>query len=73
MLLAGTVATSGVYLLDDADFGLVGTEYNEGVGRGVALRGSGDQNGDGVDDLAVGAPYWDGSTGRLLSLEGPLP
>jgi len=73
LLLAGSVGASGVYLLDDADFGLVGTEYNEGVGRGVALRGAGDLSGDGVDDLAVGAPYWDGQTGRVLSLEGPLP
>ena len=72
-MLAASVATSGVYVLDDADFGMVGTTYNEGVGRGVALRGASDWNGDGVDDLAVGAPYWDGYTGRLLRLEGPLP
>ncbi|HCH63663.1 MAG TPA: hypothetical protein DFR83_12730, partial [Deltaproteobacteria bacterium] len=61
VMLAGSVAASGVYLLDDADFGLVGTDYNEGVGSGMALRGAGDIDGDTIDDLTVGAPSWNGS------------
>ena len=76
---AGAVAhidlsLTGVNALDDAGIRLLG----EGPGGrfGAALVAPGDLSGDGVDDLAVGAPDWNdpttGDNGAVYVFEGPL-
>ncbi|MFA4846062.1 MAG: MopE-related protein, partial [Patescibacteria group bacterium] len=66
---------NGTISLTDADTSLRGEKWMDEAGRSVA--GAGDVNGDGVDDLVVGAPYHDASTsddGRAYVLFGsPSP
>lgn len=52
---------SGTHNLADADAVLVG---GDGSGMGEAVSGAGDVNGDGFDDVAVGAPW------ALATMEG---
>ena len=54
---------------DDADAILVGDVASGAAGQGVA--GAGDANGDGIDDLLVGAPY--GSSGSRVDLITTAP
>ena len=48
---------------------LSGTEKNEGFGVTLAVC---DANGDGVDDVVVGAPWFHSSTGAVLVFYGPI-
>lgn len=59
---------AGEYTLEEADAALVG---DEGDGAGVVSR-AGDLNGDGVDDLAVGAPDAEGGSGQAWVVDGGL-
>src|SRR6185503_7269374 len=45
-----------------SDFGVLGIQPNEQLGTSVS--GGGDENGDGFDDLLIGAPYFDGYAGQ---------
>ena len=47
---------------------LLGETYGDAAGSGVASAG--DVDGDGLDDVLVGAPIWDGGTGRVYLLFG---
>ena len=56
-------AVSGGDVVDsDADTWFVGRVAD---GSGYAVAGAGDQDGDGLADLALGAPGWSASTGRV--------
>lgn len=59
---------SGSIDLADADVTLEGWDITHGVGETVA--GVGDINGDGLDDVLVGAPFADGSTGKAYLVYG---
>jgi len=59
--LSGTMQTS------DAELRVVGEA--EGLGFGDAVAGGGDLDGDGIDDLAVGATAW---RGAAYVFSGPL-
>ena len=50
---------TGTFDLEDAAIGLRGEATNDYAGQAVA--GPGDVDGDGLDDLLVGAPKWDGA------------
>jgi hypothetical protein len=50
---------SGEVPLSSADYGFVGEESSDSVGRTVA--GAGDVDGDGLDDILIGAPGMDGA------------
>ena len=65
-LLLATPA--GTIPLSDADVILTGEDDGDGAGR--ALAAAGDVDGDGLDDLLVGAPYRDGSTGSAYVVSG---
>ncbi len=55
----GPVA-SGTYNVSAADFLVTGTTASEAMGSSVAFLG--DTDGDGFDDLGIGATNWDSST-----------
>jgi len=64
---------SGEFTVEDADFSVLGIDPDDQVGSGVAL---GDLDGDGVDDLALGARYTavagHAQAGALYTWTGPL-
>ena len=62
---------AGEVSLASADLKLTGEMEADAAGTSIA--GVGDVNGDGVDDLAVGAPSANSSTGSAYVLYGPLP
>ncbi len=41
-------------------------------GLGLSVVGNFDLNGDGIDDIGIGAPYYDGSTGYVFLIYGGL-
>jgi hypothetical protein len=55
LLLASSVPESGAVSLDEADAQFVGAMHFDQAGWG--LDGAGDVDGDGLDDLLVGAPF----------------
>jgi hypothetical protein len=58
-LFAGGEGFGGALTPDDADVAFLGASSGDQLG--YALHGGGDLNGDGVGDLAIGAPYGDDS------------
>jgi len=54
-------ADPGTVSLDDADVKLSGVDDNDRAGYAVSTAG--DVNGDGIDDVIVGAPGYDGQAG----------
>jgi len=54
---------AGEHLTSDADVVYAGEDHTGGAGYSVA--GVGDIDGDGIDDILVGAPGWDGSAEDL--------
>ncbi len=61
----------GVHDLGDADVILVAEAIDDHVG--LAIAGGGDLTGDGIDDLAIGAPFRDGGaidSGSVYLIEG---
>ncbi|NOY25468.1 MAG: hypothetical protein GXP62_06300, partial [Oligoflexia bacterium] len=67
-LLRGPV--SGTVDLSAADAKLVGETTNDYAGFSVSSAG--DVDGDGLDDILVGAPYEDGYAGAAYLLRGPV-
>jgi len=53
--------------LEDSAFQVSNSSYAGGAGRSIGL---GDTNGDGIDDVAFGVPYWD-DNGQYI-LFGPI-
>lgn len=67
----GTPAQIGMDITVDSDWGIYGPDYSHEFGHTVA--GLGDANGDGVDDIAVGAPDADfdgGDSGAVYIFSG---
>ena len=63
----------GVTHLDAADALILGLNKDDNLG--VSVAGVGDLNGDGLDDVALGAPGWSSDLeerGRVYVLMGPL-
>ncbi|MEC7946727.1 MAG: integrin alpha, partial [Myxococcota bacterium] len=63
----GSHPSGTLYLPDDADLVIVGSDTNDYLGRGIAPAG--DRNGDGLDDVWIGASGA-GPTGAVFLLEG---
>ena len=63
----GSHPSGTLYFPDDADLVIVGTDRNDYLGRGITRAG--DQTGDGIDDVWVGASGA-GSTGSIFLIEG---
>jgi hypothetical protein len=62
ILHARDLAEGGSYdAVDDSVYLLYGEAFNEGAGASVV--GPGDLNGDGRDDLVIGAPHMDATDG----------
>jgi hypothetical protein len=57
----------GDITLEDSAFRVSNSSYAGGAGRSIGL---GDTNGDGIDDVALGVPYWD-DIGQYI-LFGPI-
>jgi hypothetical protein len=66
-LVLGSASPIGL-ALDDADAGYFGE--TEGDRAGSAVAGAGDVDGDGLDDLLVGAPYADDDAGAAWLVLG---
>ncbi|MBO85270.1 MAG: hypothetical protein CL927_07920 [Deltaproteobacteria bacterium] len=62
VLLSGTLATPADFDLGDYDYAMYGE--TAWWGTGWSVNGVGDVDGNGLDDVMVGAPYADGYTGR---------
>lgn len=65
-LVYGTCAQTGTIDLTSADASLFGP--NSGALAGTALAATGDLDGDGYDDLGVGAPGYNGPTGSSADI-----
>jgi glycosylphosphatidylinositol phospholipase D len=66
---AGFPASLSLSALDGSNgFALKGVAEDSHAGYSVS--GAGDVNGDGVDDLVIGAPEWDGSQGQTYVVFG---
>ncbi|MFH1465472.1 MAG: MopE-related protein [Pseudomonadota bacterium] len=70
-LLLGASAVVGAGSLLDADVTFIGEDSGDYLGRAVA--GGGDVDGDGLDDLLIGATGWDAGTdsGAAFFFRGP--
>ncbi|WP_168210463.1 VCBS repeat-containing protein [Persicimonas caeni] len=66
-VIDGSAALQGAVDLNSAVATLEVPQYGD---RGLAVDASGDVNGDGVDDLLVGQPGWNGDKGRALLFLG---
>ncbi len=61
---------SGITTLEDATPMVLGSSYGAYLGRAIAAPG--DVTGDGIDDLAVGLPWWGSyDNGHVLIYAGP--
>ncbi|MDX1681127.1 MAG: integrin alpha [Akkermansiaceae bacterium] len=61
----------GVTIYSGVDGAVLGTVIGPGGSQfGTALVNAGDQNGDGIEDLHVGAPIADGFKGEVFTLSG---
>jgi len=60
----------GIRKLDEGDVSILGEAEEDDLGEVLAMAG--DLNGDGHDDLAIGAPYARGATGYASVFLGPL-
>ena len=67
LVLGGTTGTRS---LSDADAVLIGASVGDAVGAALAVAG--DLNGDGLDDLMIGAPDAQGEAGRVYVATDPL-
>jgi len=59
LIRGGSTGWAADTSLSDADASFLGEQLSEMAGRAVA--GGGDLDGDGLDDLVIGAPYHDGA------------
>jgi hypothetical protein len=62
----------GTLDLAGADAKLVGESGGWGYGTGYSVSGAGDVDGDGNDDLLIGAPYDNAATGVAYLVRGPV-
>ena len=65
MMNLSTIDGKNGFTLDGSD---------SGENSGTSVSNAGDVNNDGKDDLNVGAPYWNSSTGRTFVYgQSPCP
>ena len=70
LLLGSTLATAAASIpASSADCQILGADFS----TGDALAGLGDVNGDGYDDVAIGAPIFDNGIGKAYAIFGRSP
>ena len=74
LLLTASADTRALLFLDPLGRGDITTAAADavytGADTGVSADGSGDNNGDGIDDVAIGDPGWESSTGGVCLTYG---